>query len=274
MPQIACHPTPYLINEIFDLSSYHGKQTLRLKAMKIEKEVYGHPIHPLHVLTLEYTETPFNCDGCMEAGIGVKYRCQQCEFDLHKACALATPTTAHPFFKKCDFQLYHHAPGADPRACDACSDVVLGMVYHCDRCGFDLHPCCASLPGVLDDGERSFGLRGRLSRPCHLCGRKGPGWAYRSSCKTYSLHVSCVKAMLVESWEAMYLNVDEDRVREMQTRIPSLKNLVRAHHVERAGGTVGKCCELAKGAVRLIVSAILGDPTTIIAGVVQSLITK
>lgn len=82
-----------------------------------------------------------------------------------------------------------------------------------------------------------------------------------------------MKALLVESWEAVYLNIDKDRVREMQTRIPSLKNLMGAHHIER-GGKMRKCCEVAKGAVRLIVSAILGDPTAIIAGVIQSFIAK
>ncbi|OWM80524.1 uncharacterized protein LOC116195598 [Punica granatum] len=241
--------------------------------MKIEKEIYNLPIHRFHKLKLEYTETPFNCDGCKEAGIGLKYKCCQCEFDLHKACALATSTATHPFYKKCEFQLHHRPPGLKARVCDACRDEVSGLEYHCDRCGFDLHPCCASLPRVLDDGERNLILCARLSGPCHWCGGKGLGWAYRSSCKTYSLHVSCVKQLLVESWEAVYLNVDKDRVREMHTRIPSLGNTLRAHHVER-GGKMGKCCELAKGAVRLIVSAILGDPTAIIAGVIQSFISK
>ncbi|KAL2940401.1 Alanine--tRNA ligase [Bienertia sinuspersici] len=125
-------------------------------------------------------------------------------------------------------------------------------------CGFDLHLCCVNLPHV--------------SRSCHCCGRKGKGWAYVSECKMYNLHVSCVKKMLLESWEAEYLNVDNNRVRELETRIPTLKGcLARNHH---KSGNMSKCCDIAGNAVNIIVSAILGDPTALIAGVVGGLISK
>jgi hypothetical protein len=80
--------------------------------------------------------------------------------------------------------------------------------------------------------------------------------------------------LLVESWQAIYLNVDKSKVREMQTRIPSLKGTLRNNHGERSGGKVMKCCQIAGGAVSAIVSAILGDPTPIIAAVVGRLISK
>ncbi|XP_030942502.1 uncharacterized protein LOC115967524 [Quercus lobata] len=245
--------------------------------MKIDKEI-SHPIHPLHKLKLEYTEIPFNCDGCKEAGIGLKYKCQQCEFDLHKACAVAPPISIihHPFYEKCEFQFHYNPPGAARRICDACRKDVLGFVYHCKRCGFDLHPCCANLPQVLNDGEYNLYLCLKLSSSCHRCGGKGHGWSYRSHCKTYHLHVSCVKELLVENWQAMYLNVDKNKVREMQTRIPSLKGTLKNYHGHGAGrgGKVSKCCQIAGGAIRVIVSAILGDPTAIIAAVVGGFISK
>ncbi|KAK3195818.1 hypothetical protein Dsin_027128 [Dipteronia sinensis] len=245
--------------------------------MKIDKEI-SHPIHPQHRLKLEYTEIPFNCDGCKEAGIGYKYSCKRCEFDLHKTCGAAPPTITHPFYRKCDFQLYYQPPGREMRICDACRKDVLGFIYHCKRCGFDLHPCCANLPQVLDDGEHNLYLCLKLSSSCHRCGGKGAGWCYRSQCKSYNLHVSCVKELLVESWQAMYLNVDKNKVREMQTRIPSLKGTLKNHHhVHRSGkggGKVSKCCEMAGGAVRIIVSAILGDPTALIAAVVGGFMSK
>lgn len=82
----------------------------------------------------------------------------------------------------------------------------------------------------------------------------------------------------MESWQAMYLNVDKNKVREMQTRIPSLKGTLKNHHhVHRSGkrgGKVSKCCEMAGGAVRIIVSAILGDPTALIAAVVGGFMSK
>ncbi|XP_042495672.1 uncharacterized protein LOC122074774 [Macadamia integrifolia] len=242
--------------------------------MKIDKEIF-HSSHPQHKLKLQYTEVPFNCDGCKEAGIGLKYKCEQCEFDLHKACAVAPPiSTTHPFYKKCEFRFYERPPGNVMRICDACRNDVLGFVYHCNKCGFDLHPCCANLPQVLDDGKHNLYLCLKLSSSCHCCGGKGPGWSYRSECKNYNLHVSCVKELLMESWQAMYLNVDKNKVRELQTRIPSLKGTLQSHHHRGKGGKVKKCCQIAAGAVRVIISAILGDPTVIIGAVVGALISN
>ncbi|KAL2934157.1 Histone-lysine N-methyltransferase 2B [Bienertia sinuspersici] len=238
-----------------------------------------HPIHPQHKLKLEYTEIPFNCNGCKEAGIGFKYNCHEeneyCdEFNLHKACALAPTTLNHPFYKKCVFQLHKFPPGPILRLCDACHNELQGLVYHCKRCGFDLHPCCVNLPQVLNDGKRDLYLHIKLSRSCHCCGRKGKGWAYVSECKMYNLHVSCVKKMLLESWEAEYLNVDNSRVRELETRIPTLKGSLARIDNHKSKGNLSKCCDIAGNAVNVIVSAILGDPTALIAGVVGGLISK
>lgn len=78
----------------------------------------------------------------------------------------------------------------------------------------------------------------------------------------------------MESWQAMYLNVDKNKVREMQTRIPSLGAAMDNHHHRKGKGKVKKCCQIAGGAVRVVVSAILGDPTAIIAAVVGGFISK
>ncbi|KAJ6403273.1 hypothetical protein OIU84_015230 [Salix udensis] len=247
--------------------------------MKISEKEISHPIHPHHKLKLEYTEIPFTCDGCKEAGIGLKYSCHQeyCDsdqFDLHKVCAVATPIINISFYRKCIFEFHHHPPGEEKRICDACRNEVLGFVYHCKRCGFDLHPCCANLPQVLDDGEHNLYLCHKLAGACHRCGGKGPGWSYRSRCETYNLHLSCVKELLVESWEAMYLKVDKNKVREIQTRIPSLEAALAKNHGGIRGGKIRRCCKMAGGAIRLIVSAILGDPTSIIAAVVEGFISK
>ncbi|KAG7035018.1 hypothetical protein SDJN02_01811, partial [Cucurbita argyrosperma subsp. argyrosperma] len=239
--------------------------------MKIEKEI-THPIHPCHKLTLNYTEAPFNCDGCQEAGIGYNYKCHQCGFHMHKVCAVGAPTITHPFYKKCEFKLHHRPPGQAKRVCDACRTHIHGFVYHCNACDFDLHPCCASLPQVLDDGQRHLYLCHKLSSSCHGCGGKGLGWSYRSKCRTYNLHLSCVKEMLVESWQAVYFNVDKNKVREMVTTIPRLKGSMQDRRGVR--GTVEKCGRVAGAAARAIISAILGDPSAIVAAVVGGIISK
>ncbi|OVA01045.1 Protein kinase C-like [Macleaya cordata] len=243
-----------------------------MKAMKINMEI-SHPTHSQHRLKLDYTEIPFNCEGCKEAGIGPRYKCEKCEFNLHKTCAVAPEFITHPFYKKCEFKLHYRPPGTDMRICDACGGDVLGFVYHCKKCGFDLHPCCANLPQVLDDGKHNLYLSLKLSSSCHRCGGKGPGWAYRSECKSYNLHVSCVKEMLLESWQAMYLKVDKNKVREIQTRIPTLKGNVKNSR-NGGGGKVKKYTQMAGSAVSVIVSAILGDPTALIAAAVGGLIPK
>lgn len=239
--------------------------------MKIEKEM-THPMHPRHKLRLEYTEIPYNCDGCKEAGIGYKYKCQQCGFNLHKVCAVGAPRITHPFYEKCEFKLYYYPPGRGKRVCDACRTYVNGFVYHCNSCDFDLHPCCANLPQVLDDGKHNLYLCNKLSSSCHSCGGKGLGWSYRSQCKTYNLHLSCVKEMLVESWQAIYFNVDKNKVRQMHTSIPSLKGSLQNRPGAR--GTVKKYGQMAGTAARAIVSAILGDPTAIVAAVIGGIISK
>ncbi|KAK4796624.1 hypothetical protein SAY86_028950 [Trapa natans] len=238
-------------------------------SIKIDREI-THQAHPHHKLRLEYSETPFDCHGCKEAGIGLKYRCQLCKYELHKVCGAAQPTVTHPFYRKCAFDFYYRPPDHNLRICDACQGDVSGFVYHCKCCDFDLHPCCVNLQQVLNDGQNNMlYLSAGLSGSCHHCGAKGPGWAYRSGqSKGYNLHVSCVKKLIVESWLASYFNVDKNKVQELQTRIPSLSGAP-----QKNGSGVRKYAQLAGGAVRVVMSALLGDPTAVLAGVVRGLIS-
>ncbi|KAI3972616.1 hypothetical protein MKX01_019274 [Papaver californicum] len=205
--------------------------------MKIVKEI-SHPIHRHHKLKLDYTEIPVNCEGCKEAGIGPWYRCEKCDFDLHKNCAVGPHFITHPFYMKCEFELHYRPPGTIMRYCDACGSDVLGF------------------------------------SSCHRCGGKGSVWAYRSECKNYNLHVSCVKQMLLENWQAMYFKVDQNKVTEIQTRIPNLKGNVKKYRNEGKGSKVKRYTQMAGNAVSNVGSAILGDPTAIIAAAVNGFISK
>ncbi|GAV81517.1 ZZ domain-containing protein/C1_2 domain-containing protein [Cephalotus follicularis] len=231
----------------------------------------SHFSHPQHNLKFEYTEVPFKCDGCKEVGIGSRYKCAMCDFDLHMHCAIPSPTIYHPFYTKCSFKFHSRPPGDKSRYCNACERDVTGFVYHCNSCGYDLHPCCAKLPMVLDDGEVQLYLYRKVSAPCHKCGRKGRSWSYRSTCKKYNLHVACVKEMLVENWHELYFG--RGKSRKLETRIPSLKNTLQTHHQQKSKGKVKKCCEMAGMAVQFVISAVLGDPTALIAGVIGSLMS-
>ncbi|XP_026394269.1 uncharacterized protein LOC113289272 isoform X2 [Papaver somniferum] len=217
--------------------------------------------HHQHKLRFEYSEIPFKCDGCKEVGIGSRYKCNTCDYDLHTHCALPSPSVIHPFYRKCSFQFM-------------------------------------SRPPVLDDGDFKLFLYRKVSASCHKCGRKGRSWSYRSKCKKYNLHVACVREMLVESWHELYygransnmsqsncntsttgncrnLNCSSNNnYAKLETRIPSLKGTLQNHHRGSKRSKVKKCCEMAAMAIQFIISAVLGDPTVMIAGVVGSLMSK
>ncbi|KAJ3685461.1 hypothetical protein LUZ61_014625 [Rhynchospora tenuis] len=262
-----------------------------------------HFSHPHHTLRLEYHETPFKCDGCREVGIGSRFKCSTCDYDLHKQCALSAsnPSIRHAFYPKCIFQFLSRPPGNAARYCNACEKDVTGFVYHCYRCGFDLHPCCASLPHVLEANEGlCLYLYRKVSSSCHRCGRKGRSWSYRSSCKNYNLHVACVTEMLVESWHEIYYknnhghnngNISNTKrgigsgisnnsvgIYGMSSngyKVPSIVGAGKNHHHHRSRkGKVKRCCEVAALAVQVVISAVLGDPTAIIAGVIGSFISR
>ncbi|GAA0141205.1 hypothetical protein Leryth_004340 [Lithospermum erythrorhizon] len=238
-----------------------------------------HFSHPQHRLKFNHTEVPFKCDGCNEIGIGSSYRCNICDYDLHLHCAIPSQNISHPFYPKCNFQFLPRPPGKIERYCNACEKEVTGFIYHCKTCGFDLHPCCAKLPMMLDDGETKLFLYRKVTTECHRCGRRGRSWTYRSTCKKYNLHVACVKEMLVDSWKELYLGKGKlmSKDLEMINRVPTLKGVLQSHHAYHSKskkGKVQKCCEMAGLALQFIVSAVLGDPTTLIAGVVGSLMSK
>ncbi|GLT58644.1 hypothetical protein SLA2020_315170 [Shorea laevis] len=225
-----------------------------------------HLRHPQHNLKFENSEILFKCDGCKEFGIGPTYRCAACNFDLHMHCAIPSRSISHPFFPKCSFQFLPRPPGDKPRHCHACKKDVTGFVYHCKACGFDLHPCCAKLPWVLNDGEVELFLREKVSASCNKCGKKDKCcWSYRSACKKYNLHVACLEEMLVE-----YFGGSREPV-----RIPPLKTALQiTPHQRGKGNKVKKFCKMAILALRLMISAVLGDPTVLIAGVIDSWMSK
>ncbi|ESW03872.1 hypothetical protein PHAVU_011G048900 [Phaseolus vulgaris] len=253
---------------------HHIKASIFHTEPSMKYSEISHFSHPQHKLRFEYSEFPFKCDGCKEVGIGSRYKCSICDFDLHMHCAMITsPTLFHPFYTKCTFQFMSKPPGDTPRYCNACEKDVSGFVYHCKACGFDLHPCCAKLPMVLDDGEVKLYLYRKVSSCCHRCGRKGRSWSYRSKCKNYNLHVACVRDMLVENWHEVY--VGRCKGRNVNSNVPSLRNtLYTPHNSRRSKGKVKKCCEIAGFAVQVVISAVLGDPTALIAGIVGSFISR
>ncbi|KAK6143499.1 hypothetical protein DH2020_023847 [Rehmannia glutinosa] len=203
-----------------------------------------HFSHPHHKLKFHYTEAPFKCDGCKEIGIGSSYKCggAACDFDLHTHCAIPSASIAHPFYTKCSFQFLSRPPGGGG----------------------------ALLQRVPEGGD---GIR----LPLQVVW--GRSWSYRSSCKKYNLHVACVKEMLVDSWHELYNGGaggnNYTGSRKSEGRIPNLKATLETHiNHTKSKGKAQKCCEVAGLALQFVVSAVLGDPTTLIASLVGTLMSK
>lgn len=271
------------------------------KAMKYNE--ISHFSHPQHNLRFEYAEVPFKCDGCKEIGIGSSYKCKTCEYDLHMHCAIPTPCIYHPFYPQCSFTFMSRPPGSLPRYCNACERGVTGFLYHCKSCGFDLHPCCAQLPMVLDAGEVNMFLYRKVSGACQRCGKKGRSWSYRSSNKKSNLHVACVKDMLIENWHDLYYygqkhynitptsktNSTSSRTSASASGVTRISNVpagLKGPHFQthphmnihksscNNKGKVQKYSEMAGMGLQFVISALLGDPTSLIASLIGSLMSR
>uniref|UniRef100_A0A7N0TQP7 Phorbol-ester/DAG-type domain-containing protein n=1 Tax=Kalanchoe fedtschenkoi TaxID=63787 RepID=A0A7N0TQP7_KALFE len=232
--------------------------------MKYSEITHFH--HPEHTLKLETNKLPFRCNGCSEMGIGSRYKCDICNYDLHLQCALPSPTISHPFYVKCSFTFLSQPPGPNPRFCNACRSDLLGFGYHCHKCGFDLHPCCAKLPMEIADGETStrICLYRKVWSKCYKCGRRGRSWSYRSRCKRYSLHVACAREMVVEGWMMDGMGFGRS---DGGGGGGWLALGVGGGRGEK--GLMKRGCEVV---LQIVVSAVLGDPAALIAGVIGSLI--
>lgn len=82
----------------------------------------------------------------------------------------------------------------------------------------------------------------------------------------------------MENWHQLYNINNVKGLRSNNIVIPGLKNTMHAAHVSNGGGRRGKkvkkCCEIAGLAVQFVISAVLGDPTVLIAGVVGAFMSR
>lgn len=110
--------------------------------------------HPHRLLLQPPYSRGYNaiCDGCLEVlgGSQWAYRCGNsgCDFDLHARCAKYARTIFHPIHEEHELVLINEST-ARPNThvqCDGCDNPVdpKELVYHCEECGFDLHPNCAT----------------------------------------------------------------------------------------------------------------------------------
>ncbi|KAK3223701.1 hypothetical protein Dsin_010726 [Dipteronia sinensis] len=77
-----------------------------------------HPGHQAHFPMLKNYKKPYICDGCKEPGIGSRYRCEDCDYDLHKHYMFYKSYARHDFFPDCAFKFRKRPPGQVDRYCD------------------------------------------------------------------------------------------------------------------------------------------------------------
>ncbi|PIA32876.1 hypothetical protein AQUCO_04300071v1 [Aquilegia coerulea] len=221
-----------------------------------------------HNLKPVWNKTPYRCDGCKETGWGLRFRCEGCNYDLHKDCALSSPSISHPFYRNCRFK-FHPRTFADTY-CNGCAKGILGFVYHCHGRGYNLHPCCANLPSVLQGEMVELHLHESISwSKCGKCSRRNlrghvRGWSYRSTCKEYHFHVSCVKDLMkdlvVEKWEKGYINGGENNDLSIEiSEVPDLLLTYGSGKLSWRGKMKISWITVAE-VLNLIVSIVLGDP--------------
>ncbi|KAL2517056.1 Cysteine/Histidine-rich C1 domain family protein [Abeliophyllum distichum] len=220
----------------------------------------------------------FNCDGCKMKGFGERYICNLCGHELHKECRNPNPTMSHEYFPGSIFEFLNEPftkMGGKNRkvfskCCDACGKDICGFNYHCEIDNLDLHPCCRKLEKKLVIDGTIFDLVTKVSSKCGKCGKKKIsrdekfilGWSYISQCKKYHFHVYCITEMVHEAYmkhgDLALENID-------------LRELVRYNRNRSGGNTFFM---MIKTFIKILLSALLGDPTMLASNVLVELFSR
>ncbi|KAI3810927.1 hypothetical protein L1987_20593 [Smallanthus sonchifolius] len=214
-----------------------------------------------HELVLKYAICPYYCPGCDQLGFGLSYVCSNdCNFFLHKQCGKPETQIRYPFSDKCVLTFRNGGSGVDS-TCDACGKKIKGLHYRC-TCTFrkrNLHPNCIGYERTL---EPAYGLTMHLQKTaaskCLHCQTKDlshrvPGWAYVSSCGTYSYHVSCVNEIINTNWKNGFFNGKSDPFLAIKQKFPEDKD--RMHHLVVAQKNK-KIKKYATAALKIIFNAL------------------
>ncbi|CAI9784545.1 unnamed protein product [Fraxinus pennsylvanica] len=220
----------------------------------------------------------FNCDGCKMKGFGERYTCNPCGRELHKECRQPESQVSLENFAGSVFT-FHDKPFIRvdkknriefSKCCDACGKDICGFNYHSEADNKDLHPCCRKFEKKIVIDGTIFDLETKVSSKCGKCGKRKIsrdekdvlGWSYVSPCKKYHFHVFCITEMVQEA----YMKYGDLALENMD-----LRELVRNNRNRRNGNTF---FTTIKSFVKILLSALLGDPTMLISNVVVELFSR
>lgn len=257
--------------------------------------------HMRHDLKMRYYMKPYTCDGCKEKGFGPRYRCEECDYNLHEACAYnGFEPVSHEYFPRAKFIFRRTPPKAcHPECkirCDACRKTINGFVFHCEEDDVDLHPCCRNLQKCYRIDDVEFNLHKKVNGKCVWCKRRSlrdgggadNGWSYVSGCGKYHVHVGCISDMALEEWNNSCNNYNNS-IRRAAGSSSSSGSRSSSYHAtssriagqslgvkfnlkeiegRKNGGEYGnkrKYWMILKFIVKTIVSIVIGDPTMLLA---------
>ncbi|KAG9160777.1 hypothetical protein Leryth_008616 [Lithospermum erythrorhizon] len=153
----------------------------------------NHPTHPKHPLEELNNDSEYSCDGCNTSGVGTRYHCSICSFDLHEHCAKC-PVKLSSYVHPRHALVLENKASID-RFCDVCGDLVNGLFYSCEECLIDIHPICTLFPlNAKHDPHPQHVLRLQPGKPgwCVECREICNFWRYRCNTCCIDVHPNCV----------------------------------------------------------------------------------
>ncbi|KAJ4712688.1 putative Cysteine/Histidine-rich C1 domain family protein [Melia azedarach] len=110
-----------------------------------QQEVIGHPFHPHHCLTLQFTYLEgYRCEACrVDIDRGIHYLCGECNFSLHPECLSLTSNIrceGHEHLLTLIENMYYQS------ICQACGFKIEGSFFvRCVECNLNFHVECGPL---------------------------------------------------------------------------------------------------------------------------------
>ncbi|XP_078165024.1 uncharacterized protein LOC144559780 [Carex rostrata] len=248
----------------------------------------GHELHP------KDNGTIYCCSGCKMESFGLHYACgnASCSFLLHAECKSPRKFTCHQFFPMSTFAFsclhntsyYKHNKKVHTNVlCNACGMNVNGYYYHSLDGKNNLHPCCINLPKQIICGESGamMVLQSKTTFECGYCHERSVEvgnestdnvWSYAAERENYHLHIKCMINMLSDLRE-------DSMARLISCRMTSKNGKANMNLEIALRQTMTQCerkfkifIKYAKIVLGAIISALLGDPTTLFVHTTVALI--
>ncbi|KAG9134765.1 hypothetical protein Leryth_001074 [Lithospermum erythrorhizon] len=168
---------------------------------------------------------------------GPAYRCEECQYFMHKNCAEIPLEITHPMHSYHKLRLLAKSPyNVGTGTCNACSKGMSGFVYHCSICYFDLDIHCAFLERtknykhISHDHPLTYHPRLALIK-CDACGVAKPDGSFQ-----------CVECPLWIHENCAYLQTSI-------TFLPHIHSLALSFRLPVAFLAYNVCCSVCQGRI-------------------------